>query len=588
MRPLIALHVLGLTVLCGCPARQPLATTATPLVDLNLDGATGVERVLKFSHPQAAAHLGVDAVRMPFLDPVVGEMRDNELLVSAGGTGIYAALVDDRWNRLREVYWSVPGQTVPWSDVRVARITDVHGQQRVMIYHVSRGTNLLQITDATNFPNVTTTAVPIDLGLPVAVNGAHTLQVHEGRGVLVLNGVDVGAGPVPAPLTVGGAPAAFYDIATDPMAPRLLSLFVGSISGTQILFDSQFLRLGGMDVWAPTIDLPALQVSGFEFYEFTDPAHMQNARKLADYRGPTSGQAHNVVQLPDAPDGSPRLAAGFEAFAWTASMEQIVAKAAVLDATALTSGQAPTFITWLKSEENHHDAVHNPCSRLLEVGSHTFDTVPLAHFTGGYYLYEYADGAAQPIAHVPVSTITASGRLGHRHATMTVPVWMAGYNGAWDMVATNIGDYVSSTDREASFLIEPTYGFSRQYGTYVPQANGTVPRVRLAGALPQAGDELRVRCTGLLPGGLVTLTVARRALAQPIRNAQSGALWFDQNSVVTVLAARPTGTSVEFVVPNPPGLGGQLVLTAIEHGVATPTGVLKSPACIFRVRPTPP
>ncbi len=585
MRRHVALSSAALLTIASCSSDANGFPPAAP--PAAFPGAVGVERVLEFSHPSAAAHVGVDAIRLPHFDAAVGELRDDELLISAAGTGIHATRVDDRWNKLAEAYWPVPGQSVPWSDVKIARLRDPFGREGVFVYHVSRGSDQLQITDVTDFPTVTTVHVPIDIGLPIAVRGAHTLQVHEGRAVLVLNGVDLGAGtdPMPAPLTPGCAPAAFYDLG-EPMAPRLLSLFVGSEPGTQILFDSQFLRIDGSDVWAPTIDLPTLGVSSFEFYEFTDPADMQHARKLGDYRGATSGQAHNVVQLPDR-EGSPLLAAGFEAWAFTSTPGQVIAKAAVIDVRDLTRGTAPQFVAWLVSDENLRDAVHNPCSRLAEVGTHTWDTVPLAHFTGGYYLYEYGASTARPIAHVPVSRVAPSGRFGVRHETMSAPVWMAAYNGAWDMVATQIGDFVSCTDREASYLIEPTYGFARQFGSYLAQADGTVPRVQLAGPVPEAGRELRVRCTGLQAGGRVALTIATRLAAAPILDPNAGALWFDPASVITVLTADANGDTLEFVVPNPAGSGGQLVLTAVEHGASTPSGALKSPAAVFRVRATP-
>lgn len=582
----LAARLGALLALAGCTSDQSLQQAPAP--DAGFAGAMGVERVQAFAHLAGAAHLGVDAIRMPFRDADSGELRDRHLLLSAVGTGVLATLVDDAWQKVDEVFWAAPGLTVPWSDLKVARVRDADGRERVLVYYASRGSDQLQITDVTDFPAVTTTAVTVDLGLPVAVRGVHTLQVHERRGVLVLNGVDVGADNLPAPLTIGCAPAAFYDIATDPLAPRLLSLFVGDEPGTQTLFDSQFLELDGRDVWAPTLARPHQQLSFFAFYDFANPADMQNATRLAYYATPTTGQAHNVVALPPRADGTQLLCGGYEAWAFTAGPEQMISKAAVLEVPPFGSGRAPRLVSWLASTENWKDAVHNPCSRLAEVRTHTHDTVPLAHFTGGYYLYEYGESTAKVMAHVPISRVAPSGRFGAHHKSMTVPVWMACYNGSWDAVATWIGDYVSSTDRETSYLIEPTYGFARQFGTYLPAADGTVPRAVLSGPIPEVGKDLHVRVLGLVPGGRVELTIATRAVTVPYTQPGAGALWFDPASVVHTLQANAVADHVDFVLPNLPDHGRQLVLTAIQYDVPGSTAPLKTPAAVFRPRPRQP
>jgi len=565
---------------CSRDAAMPHSST----VAIGYPGAIGVERVDAFPAPHAGAHVGVDAVRLPRFDVDVREMRDDHLLVSATSTGIHAVRVDDDWNQLDEAWWPVPGASLPWSDLKVVRRRLTDGTDHTYVYYCSRGTNVIQISDLTAFPTVTSVEVPIDLGLPVTIRGAQTLQVHEGRGVLVLNGVDIGGEPSPpAPLSYGCAPAAFYDIATDPMAPRLLSIFTGEHPGDQIMFDSQFLHFDGRDVWAPTMWMPSIAQSYFSFYAFDDPAGMDHALRLTEYLQPMSGQAHNVVQLQPRPDGTPLLAAGFEAWAFLARPGQTISKAAVIAANGLSSGTMPTFVSYLRSDDNLRHAAHNPCSRLFEVAPHTYDTVPMAHFTGGYMLYEYGDdNTSELLAHVPISTVTPSGRFGRHHDSMTVPVWMACYNGAWDMVATWIGDYISCTDRECSFLVEPTYGFARQFGTYIARADGTVPRVRLSGRIPRVGHELRLAVDHLEPGGRVDLTLARNLSATPVDGRAAVALWYQPASTVMVMALDVTTDHVEFVIPRLPDWTRQLVATAVEYRAGS---VLKTPAAVFRVRP---
>jgi hypothetical protein len=570
--------------LCGCAGQITEGGVSL------LSKSIGVERVMELRHPSCAGHFGVDAVRMPRRDPVHGEMRDSWLLVMSGGTGIYAALVDDDWTLVDDRYWPAPGLSVPWSDVKVVRLRDAAGRERVMIYFVSRGTNQIQITDATAFPDVVTTTVPIDIGLPILIRGAHKVQVHEQRGVIVLNGIDpVAQDPMPAPLTYGCAPAAFYDVRTDPMRPRLLSLFTGEGPGEQVMFDTQFLRIAGRDVWATPIFQPlAGGASWFAFYDFADAAAMARPTRLALYGTPASGTAHNLVQLPPAADGSPRLAASYEAWAFGAAPHETVSKVAVLDATDLDSGRNPTFVSWMRDASNHRHASHTPCSRLYETRSHTRDTVPIAHFTGGYYCFRFGDDQddVELLAHVPISDTVPSAAPGRYHTRMDVQTWLACYNGAWDAVATHIGDLVSSTDREASYLIEPTWGFTRQFGTHLAAPDGTVPRVLVTGGVPHAGGELRVRVTGLAVGGRLTLVLASKAAERPQLLPRIGAVFHDPDAVFATLEADVLGESIEFTIPSLPAVD-EVVMTAWETDAGRPGGVLKTPAARCRVRPAP-
>ncbi|MGE3173532.1 MAG: hypothetical protein AB7O97_12990 [Planctomycetota bacterium] len=581
--PALALAVAALT---GCSGRQASPPIATPDPDPLPQGAVGVERVRAFAHPSCAAHAGVDAVRMPRPDPDTGDLRDDWLLVTAGSTGVYGALVDDAWTLRDEAFWPVPGQSLPWSDVRAARLRDPAGRERAYVYHVSQGSGDLQITDVTDFPLRTTVRWPIDLGLPVAVHGAHTLQIDAARGVLVLNGVRATGSPLPPPLTEGCAPAAFFDVATDPMHPRLLSLFVGPDDGDQVLFDSQFLEVDGQPLWAATIQQPQRgNASYFAFYDASDPTAMATAARVGVYLGPASGAMHNVVALPPRPDGAPRLCAGFEAFAFGAGAGDVVGKAGVLDARDLLAGAAPQLVGWLVDDSNRLHAVHNPAARVRESAAHTFDAVPLAHFTAGYCLFrcDQDQGSVELLARVPLSDVTPSADAGRFHPTMNVPTWPAVYNGAWDAVATPIGDFVSSTDREASYLIEPTFGFVRRFGSYVPGPDGAVLRVVLRGPVPTVGDALQLEVQGAAPGVPVHLLVGTAVASPPVVRGAAGAIHVDPAGIVLELEQAPAGTAVAFALPPVPG-ARQLVLTAWQPGAGRGGAARRSPAGLVRLR----
>ena len=135
--PLLAL----LSACSGGSGSSP--TVAPPLIpsDPVLADSTGVERVIRFSHPSCASHSGVDVVRMPRVDDVYGEQRDDWLFVASGATGVYGALVDNEWRVRSETFWPSTGYGVVWSDVNACRITDQHGRERAYVYYASRGTD---------------------------------------------------------------------------------------------------------------------------------------------------------------------------------------------------------------------------------------------------------------------------------------------------------------------------------------------------------------------------------------------------------------------------------------------------------------
>jgi hypothetical protein len=573
--------------LAACAAKAPQETARASQAPHPLMAASeGVERILTLSHPGGSGHFGVDVLARPRLDEATGEMRNDWLFAMAAGPICYAALVDDEWNVRSEASWTVTGKSVPWSDVKLYRHVDAQGRARDFVYYCSRGTPLLEITEVTDFPQIRTTTMQIDPGLPVTVFGAHTLQVHAGRGVLVLNGVHVEAEPSPPPLTHAAAPALFYDIATDPLQPKLLSMFVGPDAGDQTLFDSQFLVLDGKDIWAPTIAQPLRGAqSYFAFYAFDDASKMDRASRIAFYAKPASGSFHNVVQLLPTPDGRQRLAAGFEAWAFGAKDGQPVSKCGILDFTDMWKGEMPTHKAWLFDDHNLLHATHNPAFRMTEHKSHTYDVVPLAHFTGGYYVYECDEdqGSVKRLAHVPVASERTGAGAGRRHPRMTVGEWLRCYNGAWDVVATPIGDLCSSTDREASFLIEPTWGFLRQFGTHIAR-NGDFPRIHLRTGVPTRGEPMRVAVTGVRSGDSVRLIVASRAREKPVTDPQFGASWIDDESRIFDLAAVADGETVEFTLAHTPACAQAFMVAFVED----PKGgksIAKSPTTTVRIRP---
>lgn len=545
----------------------------------------GVERILTLSHPSGSGHFGVDVLARPRMDPATGEMRNDWLFAMAAGPICYAVLLDDEWNVRSEASWPVTGKSVPWSDVKLYRHVDAQGRTRDFVYYCSRGTPQLEITEVTDFPQVRTTTMQIDPGLPVNVFGAHTLQVHARRGVLVLNGVHVEADPMPAPLSTACAPALFYDIATDPLQPARLSMFVGPDAGDQTLFDSQFLELDGKDIWAPTIAQPLRgPQSYFAFYAFDDAKKMDRASRIAFYATPATGSFHNVVQLLPTPDGRQRLAAGFEAWAFAAKPGQPISKCGILDFTDLWKGEMPKHMAWLFDDHNLIHSTHNPAFRMAEHKSHTYDVVPIAHFTGGYYVYECDEdqGSVKRLAHVPVAVENTGAGAGRRHPRMSVGEWLRCYNGAWDVVATPIGDLCSSTDREASFLIEPTWGFVRQFGTHIAR-DGDHPRIHLRTGVPTRGEPMRVAVTGVRSGDSVRLVVASRARETANADPQLGASWIDDDARLFDLAAVANGDSVEFSLPNTPACS-QLFLVAFVEDPRGGKCVAKSPTATVHIR----
>ncbi len=547
-----------------------------------LAASTGIERILRLSHPSCAAHSGVDALRMPRFDEALGEHRDDWLFIASAATGIYGALVDDQWNVRSESYWPVTGFGVVWSDVSATRIRDGAGRERAYVYFASRGTNQIEITDVTDFPNVVTVRWPIDIGLPVTVRGVHTMRIDSERGIMVLNAVDVVAEPLPPPLTPHASPAVFFDLKTDPMRPRLLSVFVGPDAGDQTLFDSHFLRIDDRHVWAATIQQPLHgNNSYFAFYDATDPSRMDTAQRLSLFAGPTTGTYHNVVALPPGPDGAPRIAAGFEAFAFSAPPAVMVSKAAVLDARDLVAGRMPTVDAWLADGNNRTHAVHNPASRLLEHAAHTYDAIPLAHFTGGYFCYECKQGqdSVRMLAHAPISSVVPASEPGRFHATMTVPQWPAVYNGGWDCVASPIGDFVSSTDNEASFLIEPSFGFVRRVGTWIAPLGEDPPTVRVASGVPEVGAPVRIRVRGLRDGAVAHLRVGRAVATAPLFSAELGAEWIRDRDRIIELEAPVALGEAEFTLPAAPD--GSLAFLAWQHAS---DGLRKSAVASIRVR----
>ncbi len=581
----VALPLFAVLAACSGGSGSP-PPVAPPLVpsDPVLADSTGIERIVRFSHPSCASHSGVDVVRMPRFDAAVGEFRDDWLFVASGATGVYGALVDDEWRVRAETYWPCTGYGVVWSDVSACRITDQHGRERAYVYYASRGTDLIEITDVTDFPNVVTVRWPIDIGLPVDVRGVHTMRIDAERGLMVLNAVDVVADPLPAPLTPHASPAVFFDLKADPMRPQLLSLFVGPDAGDQTLFDSHFLEVGGRPIWAASIQQPLHGNSSyFAFYDATDPSRMNTAQRLAVFAGPATGTFHNVVSLPPGPDGAPRISAGFEAFAFAAAPGVMISKAAVLDASSLHEGRMPTVIGWLADRNNHGHAVHNPASRMLDFHAHTHDAVPLAHFTGGYFCYECKDGqdSVRMLAHAPISSSEPSAEGGRFHPTMTVPQWPAVYNGGWDVVASPIGDFVSSTDQEASFLVEPTYGFVRQTKTWIAPAGQSPPRIRVVTGIPETGAELRLQVTGLSDNGTARLRVGASVADVPEMSRELGAMWVPARSALYELQAPIIAGKADFTIPAIPGVQSlAFVAWQTDAGI-----VRKSPATSVRVRP---
>ncbi len=546
----------------------------------------GVERILSLAHPSCAGHFGVDVLRRPRLDEQLGETRDDWLFAIAGGPACMAALVDDQWNVKATVAWPTTGQSVPWSDVKLYRHIDAKGQARDFVYYCSRGTPLLEITEVTNFPEIKTVTMPIDPGVPVKVHGAHTLQIHQERGVLVLNGVHVEAEPMPAPLTPAAAPALFYDLTKDPLQPQRVSMYVGPDAGDQTLFDSQFLTLDGKDVWAPTIAQPLRNAqSYFAFYEFVSAEKMTTQPRLAYYAGPATGSFHNVVQLLPTPDGKQRLAAGFEAWAYAATKpEQIISKCGILDFTALMSAEMPELVAWLVDDNNRKHATHNPAFRMAEHKSHTYDTIPLAHFTGGYRIYQCRDDQASvsQIAFVPLATQFPGEGGGRKNPRMNIGEWLKVYNGAWDVVATPIGDLCSSTDREASFLIEPTWGFVRQFGTYIAR-DSVPPRLWVVTGVPEAGQPMRIGMSGVKPGDHVRLLVATRAHDVAVKDSLLGAMWCDRTATVAELEGTATSTTHEFTLGQAPKAAQLWMVASVDREDGSGI-VAKSPTTTVRVR----
>lgn len=185
------------------------------------------------------------------------------------------------------------------------------------------------------------------------------------------------------------------------------------------------------------------------------------------------------------------------------------------------------------------------------------------------------------LAHVPVSSVAPDYVNGRFHPNMAVPAWPAVYNGAWDVVASPIGDYVSSTDQEASFLIEPTYGFVRQFGTWRARADGVVPRIRVRTGVPEGGASMEIEVTGLEPGGTATLLVGKTLDMQPPRSGDVGPLYVDRSTLVDQQELEVTSSTAVFTIPQVPALR-QLVLVAYER---TASGVIKAPAACIKVLP---
>ncbi|MEQ1634530.1 MAG: hypothetical protein ABL997_19265, partial [Planctomycetota bacterium] len=306
----------------------------------------------------------------------------------------------------------------------------------------------------------------------------------------------------------------------------------------------------------------------------------------AVYAGPATGTMHNVVQLPNAPDGSPRLAAGFEAYAFASLPGQVVSKVAVLDASGLLQGRMPRHVGWLTDENNRTHAVHNPGSRMTEHRGHTWDSVPMAHFTGGYFSYQCGEDQAsvRMLAHVPLSSVAPAGTNGHFHANMYVPSWPAVYNGGWDVVTTPFGDFCSSTDQQASFLIEPTYGFVRQFGSYRPRSDGVVPRIQVLSGVPEVGSALRIRVTGLEAGGAAHLLIGTRETKSLGALGGVGPLHVDRRSLLLEQKLDVDSDVVEFTLPSIPAVP-QLVIACYETNISGVNAVLKAPAVVVRPRP---
>lgn len=589
--PHAALLSTSLALLFGCASNTSVAQSeneAPRPPHPMMAESRGVERILELAHPSCGGHFGVDVLRRPRRDEATGELRDDWMFAIAGGPSCMVALVDDEWNLLDTVAWPVTGQSVPWSDVKLYRHTDAAGKVRDFVYYCSRGTPLLEITEVTNFPEFETVTMAIDPGVAVKVHGAHTLQIHQERGVLVLNGVHVEADPMPAPLTHAAAPALFYDLTKDPLQPQRVSMFVGPDPGDQTLFDSQFLTIDGKDVWAPTIAQPLRNAqSYFAFYEFVDASKMATQPRLTFYAGPGTGSFHNVVQLLPTPDGTQRLAAGFEAWAYAATKpEQIVSKCGILDFSNLLAAEMPKHVAWLVDDDNRKHATHNPAFRLAEHKSHTYDTIPLAHFTGGYRVFECDDDQAsvRGLAFVPLATQFPGEGGGRKNPRMNIGEWLKVYNGAWDVVATPIGDLCSSTDRDASYLIEPTFGFVRQFGSYIAR-DGIVPRMWLVTGVPEPESPMRIGMSGVRKGDRVRLLVTTAAHAAPTSDDRLGAIWCDRRATVAELEGTATSTSHEFTLTTTPN-ADQLYLVASIEREGGGHAVAKSPTATVRIRRT--
>jgi hypothetical protein len=164
---------------------------------------------------------------------------------------------------------------------------------------------------------------------------------------------------------------------------------------------------------------------------------------------------------------------------------------------------------------------------------------------------------------------------------MTVPQWPAVYNGGWDVVASPIGDFVSSTDQEASFLIEPTYGFVRQSKTWIAPAGQTPPRIRVVTGIPETGAELRLQVTGLGENGTAHLRVGSGVADVPEMSSELGAMWVPARTALYELQAPIVAGTANFTLPAIPAVQSlAFVAWQADSGI-----VRKSPATSIRVRP---
>ena len=186
------------------------------------------------------------------------------------------------------------------------------------------------------------------------------------------------------------------------------------------------------------------------------------------------------------------------------------------------------------------------------------------------------------MAHAPISAIAPSAAPGQFHAAMTVPEWPAVYNGGWDVVASPIGDFVSSTDQQASYLVEPTYGFVRQFGTWLADEGAAPPRIVVESGIPQTGEALRVRVNGLADGTLARLRIGSAPAVQPEREGDLGAVYVPRRSMLVELEASVTGGSAVFTLAAAPA-AERLAMFAWQRA---PSGVRKSPTAVVHVRKT--